>query len=210
MKKIILLALSLVTVFGMISCTTTSTMDPAAMKQAAINKSFDEVYSSHAGNLVMDGAKTYTVKKGDTLTAITKTFYAGDDENGYYFPIIMLASRNVVSDPELITPGMKLTIPNFEKNIKDKAVAKKMSTFFRDLTGVYRQKDTPAAADILPHLIEIADLLAKGGPTAIAEAAAAASKAESASSEEPKAKASEKPAASKSPKTSTEPMAMPN
>ena len=210
MKKIILLALSLVTVFGMISCTTTSTMDPAAMKQAAINKSFDQVYSSHAGNLVMDGAKTYTVKKGDTLTSITKTFYAGDDENGYYFPIIMLASRNVVSDPELITPGMKLTIPNFEKNIKDKAVAKKMSSFFRDLTGVYRQKDTPAAADILPHLIEIADLLAKGGPTAIAEASAAASKAESASSEEPKAKASEKPAASKSPKTSTEPMAMPN
>ena len=215
MKKIILLALSLVTVFGMISCTTTSTMDPAAMKQAAINKSFDEVYSSHAGDLVMDGAKTYTVKKGDTLTAITKTFYAGDDENGYYFPIIMLASRNVVSDPELITPGMKLTIPNFEKNIKDKAVAKKMSTFFRDLTGVYRQKDTPAAADILPHLIEIADLLAKGGPTAIAEAAAA-SKTESAveskseAKTEAKSETKAKSSANKSPKTSTEPMAMPN
>lgn len=209
MKKIVLLALSLITVFGMISCTTTSTMDPAALKQAAINKSFDQVYSSHAGNLVMDGAKTYVVKKGDTLTSLTKTFYAGDDENGYYFPIIMLASRDVVSDPELITPGMKLTIPNFEKNIKDKAVAKKMSVFFRDLTGVYRQKDTPAAADILPHLIEIADLLAKGGPTAIAEAKAAAESGKSGNEEKAPAK-SEKSASSRSPKTSTEPVAMPN
>ena len=90
MKKIVLLALSLVAVFGMISCATTSTMDPAAQKQAAINKSFDQVYSSHAGDLVMDGAKNYTVKKGDTLTSITKTFYAGDDVNGYYFPIIII------------------------------------------------------------------------------------------------------------------------
>lgn len=208
MKKITLLALSLATLFGMISCATTSTMDPAAQKQAAINKSFDKVYSDHAATLVMEGAKTYTVKKGDTLTSITKTFYAGDDVNGYYFPLIMLASRNVVSDPELITPGMKLTIPNFEKNIKDKEAAKKMSSFFRDLTGVYRQKDTPAAADILPHLIEIADLLSKGGPTAIAEAeaAAAAPKAEAAAkpaSDEPKEKPSR-------PKTSAEPVVIPN
>lgn len=209
MKKIVLLALSLVAVFGMISCATTSTMDPAAQKQAAINKSFDQVYSSHAGDLVMDGAKNYTVKKGDTLTSITKTFYAGDDENGYYFPIIMLASRNVVSDPELITPGMKLTIPNFEKNIKDKAVAKKMSSFFRDLTGVYRQKDTPAAADILPHLIEIADLLAKGGPTAIAESEATETKTEKPAATEAKETKSEGSNSSK-PKTSTEPVVMPN
>jgi LysM repeat protein len=206
MKKIVLLALSLVAVFGMISCATTSTMDPAAQKQAAINKSFDQVYSSHAGDLVMDGAKNYTVKKGDTLTSITKTFYAGDDVNGYYFPIIMLASRNVVSDPELITPGMKLTIPNFEKNIKDKAVAKKMSSFFRDLTGVYRQKDTPAAADILPHLIEIADLLAKGGPTAIAESEAAETKTEKPVATESKADGT----TSSKPKASNEPVVMPN
>ena len=206
MKKIVLLALSLVAMFGMISCATTSTMDPAAQKQAAINKSFDQVYSSHAGDLVMDGAKNYTVKKGDTLTSITKTFYAGDDVNGYYFPIIMLASRNVVSDPELITPGMKLTIPNFEKNIKDKAVAKKMSSFFRDLTSVYRQKDTPAAADILPHLIEIADLLAKGGPTAIAESEAAETKNEKPAATESKADGT----TSSKPKASNEPVVMPN
>ena len=166
MKKITFLSLSMAAIFAFASCTSTSTMDAPSKKQAEINKSFDKVYSTHAGSLVLDGAETYVVQKGDTLTSITKKFYAGEDENGYYFPMIMLASRGVVSDPELIEPGMKLTIPNFDKNIKDRKVAKKLSPFFKDLTGVYKQKDTPAAADILPHLIEISDQLAKDEPSA--------------------------------------------
>lgn len=163
MKKITLILASMIVAFGMISCTSTSTMDDAARakKQAAINQSFEKVYSSYYDALVLDGAETYEVQPGDTLTAITKTFYAGKDENGYYFPLIMLASHNVVKDPELITPGMKLTIPNFDKNINDKPVAKKLSPYFKDLAGVYKQKATPAAEDIRPHLLEISDLLGR-------------------------------------------------
>ncbi|MBQ9623047.1 MAG: LysM peptidoglycan-binding domain-containing protein [Treponema sp.] len=161
MKKIVLLLASLLTLFGMVACTSTSTMDDSARKkQAAVNKAFDQVYSTHESSLVLEGAKYYQVKKGDTLTSITKKFYAGHDANGYYFPLIMLASHNVVSDPELITPGMRLTIPDFEKNINDKSKSQQFSAYFRDLTEVYKQKDTPAAADILPHLFEIADQLA--------------------------------------------------
>ncbi|MBR1721800.1 MAG: LysM peptidoglycan-binding domain-containing protein [Treponema sp.] len=188
MKKIVAALLSTLGIFLVLSCTTTSTMDDGAQarKQAELNKSFDKVYSNHEQSLVLEGAETYTVKKNDTLTSITKTFYAGNDTNGYYFPLIMLASHNVVNDPELITPGMKLTIPNFEKNIKDEAVAKKLSSYFRDLSEVYRQKDTPAAADILPHLLEIADELAKNQGTS--ETGTSESKNESrskASTEEP-------------------------
>ena len=136
-------------------------MDDAAKKQAALNKSFDKVYSTYANVLDLEGAETYEVKTGDTLTSITKTFYAGKDENGYYFPLIMLASRGVVSDPELIEPGMKLTIPNFEKNINNKDIATKLKPYFKDMAEVYKQKDTTAAADIRPHLVEISEELGK-------------------------------------------------
>ena len=161
MKKIALVLFSLVAAFGLFSCGSTATMDLSAKKQAEINKSFDKVYSTHASSLVLEGAESYKVKKGDTLTSITKKFYAGKDENGYFFPLIMLASRNVVSDPELITPGMQLTIPNFDANVNDKAVAKKLKPYFIDLAGVYEQKGTKSAIDIRPHLLEIADLLGK-------------------------------------------------
>lgn len=195
MKKIAIIFLSMITAFAMLSCSSTpSTMDEGAARQAAINQSFDKVYGAHASSLNLDGAKTYTVKKGDTLTSITKKFYAGKDENGYYFPLIMLASRNVVSDPELITPGMKLTIPDFDKNISDKANGKKFSSYFRDLSGVYKQKDTPAAADILPHLIEIADELGKDSAEPKADGAAPSSDPNNAVDS----------------KTSNEPMAMPS
>ena len=169
MKKLILTILSVVATFGILSCSSTSNMDDAAKKQAAINKSFEKVYSSYASALVLEGAETYEVQKGDTLTSITKKFYAGKDENGYYFPLIMLASHNVVSDPELITPGMKLTIPNFDANINDKAVAKKLSPYFKDLAGVYKEKATPAAEDIRPRLLQISDSLGKEQVTLEAE-----------------------------------------
>lgn len=171
MKKITFVLLSLVAAFGMISCTSTSTMDDAAKKQAEINKSFDKVYGNYADVLNLDGAETYEVQRGDTLTAITKRFYEGEDANGYYFPIIMLASRGVVSDPELIEPGMKLTIPNFEKNIKDKDTATKLKPFFKDISDVYKKKDTAAAEDIRPHLVEISEQLGtEPAPAAEAEA----------------------------------------
>ena len=172
MKKIALVLLSVVAAFGIISCASTATMDAAAQKQAQINQSFDKVYNAHASALVLESAKTYEVKSGDTLTKITKEFYAGKDENGYYFPLIMLASHNVVSDPEFIAPGMKLTIPNFDANINDKAVATKLKPYFKDLAGVYKQKKTAAAEDIRPHLLEISAQLGKETVSLEAEPAA--------------------------------------
>lgn len=153
MKKLSVILLALATAIIMSACTSVAQM------QEAINASFNKVYTTYADALVLDGAETYEVKSGDTLTAITKSHY-GDDK-GYYFPLIMLASRDVVKDPELIAPGMQLTIPNFDANINDKEVAKKLSPYFKDLAGVYKQKRTEAAPDIRKHLLEISDELAK-------------------------------------------------
>lgn len=50
---------------------------------------------------------TYTTKSGDTLSAIAKTMY-GDLK---LYPKIFEASRNVMSNPDVVTPGMALTVP---------------------------------------------------------------------------------------------------
>ena len=67
----------------------------------------------------------------------------------------MLASKNVVQDPELIRPGMKLTIPSLERNINNVEKAKVLSPYFKDIAGVYKQKKTKAAPDIRAHLTDI-------------------------------------------------------
>ncbi len=145
MKKIIISILAAALAFGFIACKSNQVQD--------LSDSFNKVYENYLDVLDLTGADTYTVKQGDTLTSITKASYGED--NGYYFPLIMLASKNVVQDPELIRPGMKLTIPSLEKNINNVEKAKVLSPYFKDIAGVYKQKKTKAAPDIRAHLTDI-------------------------------------------------------
>jgi len=79
------------------------------------NKRTDEqdkdLYDIDTG-LDYTGAGTYKVKKGDTLSDISRRVY----NDGFYYPVIICASRGVVTDPDKIKPGMELTIPDLEKN----------------------------------------------------------------------------------------------
>lgn len=52
-------------------------------------------------------ATTYTVKKGDTLWAIAKKYLG----SGAKYTEIYNANKDIISNPNLITVGMKLTIP---------------------------------------------------------------------------------------------------
>lgn len=151
MKKILLALLAAASVFAMVSC--------KSANQEAVNSSFNKVYSAYVDAVILDGADSYVVQKGDTLTAITKKFYG--DANGYYFPLIMLASHEKVADPEFIEPGMKLTIPQFEENINNKSISAKLSPYFKDIADVYKQKKSKAAKDIRQNLLAISDELAK-------------------------------------------------
>ena len=200
MKKMYVAMVAVAMVFGMLSCSSTKALDDdktggakISKEQAAINESFGKVYDSYANILVLDGATAYEVKEGDTLTSIAKKSYG--DDNGYYFPIIMLASRNVIKDPELIEPGMKLTIPSFDANIKNKEVAKKLSPYFKDIAGVYEQKHSAKSEDIRPNLLTIADTLAAEEPAAATDAAAPAGDAAATESAEaaPAAESSDTP-----------------
>lgn len=51
--------------------------------------------------------RTYVVKRGDTLWAISRKYY-GD---GAQYPKIFNANRNIIKNPNLIYPGQKLVIP---------------------------------------------------------------------------------------------------
>lgn len=146
MKKIIISILAAALAFGFIACKSTNQVQD-------LSESFNKVYDNYLDVLDLTGADTYTVKEGDTLTSITKAVYGED--NGYYFPLIMLASKNVVQDPELIRPGMKLTVPSLERNINNVEKAKILSPYFKDIAGVYKQKRTKAAPDIREHLTDI-------------------------------------------------------
>lgn len=153
MKKITLALLALITVIGLASCKSTGA------SQEKVNDSFYKVYHNYSSVVNLEGAKTYTVVSGDTLTAITKQFYG--DKNGYYFPLIMIASNEKVLDPDFIEPGMELTIPDFDKNIKDTEQAKLLKPYFKDIANVYKIKSTPSAADIREKLLEISESLGK-------------------------------------------------
>ena len=68
-----------------------------------------------ATGLVLTGAERYVVVSGDTLTSIAQSKY----QNGFYYPLIMMASSNVIRNQDLIYPGQILSIPNLQDNLND-------------------------------------------------------------------------------------------
>jgi nucleoid-associated protein YgaU len=54
-----------------------------------------------------NGAKTYTVKAGDSLSKISKEFYGNPNE----YMKIFEANRDQLRDPNVIQPGQELKIP---------------------------------------------------------------------------------------------------
>ena len=75
MKKLIISILAAALAFGFVACKSTNQVQD-------LSSSFNKVYNNYLDALDLTGADTYTVKQGDTLTAITKEAYGSD--NGYY------------------------------------------------------------------------------------------------------------------------------
>lgn len=117
----------------------------------------EEIFQNHRQTLVLEGAKEYKVQYGDTLSKIANKFYG--KENGYYFPIIMLASADTVQDPDTIEPGMVFTIPDLNKNLKETSVHPKLKEFFTEIADVYKNKKTASAPTIRRELQKIAQSL---------------------------------------------------
>ena len=99
---------------------------------------YAKLYDKCAG-LILDGAKEYTVKRGDTLNDIARR----EMGNGFYYPLIMLASRGIVVNPDKILPNMKLTIPNVEINKADNKAKKSMKNCLLGFADIEKNKAKP-------------------------------------------------------------------
>lgn len=53
------------------------------------------------------GAQTYTIEKGDTLSAISKRFYG----KAKFWRQIFEANRDAIEDPDRIFPGQTIKLP---------------------------------------------------------------------------------------------------
>ena len=104
MKKAIFVLVLVFSVLLVFSCKTTT-----------IDDTFRAIYDRHFRHLILDGAGSHTVQSQQTLYLIAQSIYG----EGYYYPVIMLASRDVVLDPNNIRPGMVLTVPNLQVNLEN-------------------------------------------------------------------------------------------
>jgi hypothetical protein len=95
------------------------------------------IYNAYPG-IIVEGAGEYTVKYGDTLTDIAREYYG--ENNGYYFPLIMAASRLKSSDPDVIIPGEKLAIPDLSANLNDPQARMQLKSLLLDIAHIYAGK----------------------------------------------------------------------
>ena len=140
MKKTILSLFLVVFVLLAFSCKTTPT--------EVTEEHFREIFNRHSRNLILDGAQEYVVQSGNTLHHIATQFY----QEGYYYPLILLASRDVVVDPNLIIPGMKLTIPDLQKNLENNASKRSLKRVLSDCSDLERARGWEDGAEKLKAL----------------------------------------------------------
>jgi hypothetical protein len=167
MKKTWYLLTVLITVALLGAC---KSAPPSEEKETG-TLSFETVYNKYEARLILDGAVDYEVKAGDTLAAITRKFYGSEKRfgvsNAYFFPLIMLASNDVVLDPDLIEPGMHLSVPDLQRNLDSAAARQAMKEFFADVAGVYERKGEEEtrpnlktlAQDTHSNLLELSEVL---------------------------------------------------
>jgi hypothetical protein len=135
MKSVLfILVVSLLSQLTM-SCASTQ----LTQEQKDILLAFEDIYNAYKTDFILDDAQIYKVKEGDTLAAITRRIYGAG--NGYYFPLIVLASSDVILDPEFLEPGMELKIPSLQENLDDQDIRETLKYFLYDIADVYEKKE---------------------------------------------------------------------
>lgn len=164
MKKF-MVTMVLFSVFGLLSCGTTAgaANDGASSPSSPIEpttpeeKEFQQVYEAYESSIILEGAKNYSVVKGDTLSSIAFKSYGS--KNGFFFPLIMLASQDVVLDPDLIEVGMALSIPDLDRNLADAKAREAIKSFLKDIAAVYEKKGDRRSMQSREGLINLSDSL---------------------------------------------------
>ena len=101
-----------------------------------------------AAGLDMADAVEYTIVYGDYLSEITRTFYGhltdvgpAGTRNGFYYPVLMLASEDQIKDPDFILEGMKIKIPDLKKNLENPATRTAIKTILAQVAALYGNKN---------------------------------------------------------------------
>ena len=157
MKRILVVLLLVAAIIG-ISCKTGPLIE-GEVTQAKVNETLSQIYNQYRGKLDMTGAQEYEIKSGDTLTQITQRYYGGLTDvgkagasNGFYFPVIMLASDTNIVDPDFIEPGMKLKIPDLKRNLTASSSRKAIKDCLMDVAYVYNRKGNRLTEEGLKEL----------------------------------------------------------
>jgi hypothetical protein len=167
MKKPIFLVLILVAVLFAISCKSTppppaeAEPEQTVEDQHDINTQYSNAYAT-VRPIILEGAKKYTVKKNDRFVQISRQHYQqGRTQNAYFFPLIMAASEDIeIVDPDLIEPGMELTVPDLRANLADPEIRARIKTLLYEVAKIYNAKDdAPWRDDIRNGLTATADSL---------------------------------------------------
>jgi hypothetical protein len=104
----------------------------------------------HPGNnVIIENADHYTVKPGDTLVSIARQFY----HDGSWYPLIMMVSDEV-EDPDLIEPGMVLTIPNLQVNMNDALARSSIDDFLDYIVKIEQQRGRRGTAALIQDHID--------------------------------------------------------
>jgi hypothetical protein len=112
-----------------------------------------EIYERYESKIILTGAQTYTVVRGDTLSRIARRSY-GPGDNPYYFPLIIAASKGSVEilDPDSIEVGMELTIPDLQRNLDDPAARANLKNLLKDVADFYAGKERPQSRGLYEGL----------------------------------------------------------
>ena len=102
--------------------------------------------------LILNGASNYTIRSGDTLSAIAR----GQYNNGFLFPLIDMAN-DVVVDYDLIYPDDVLIIPNLEANRNDARARANFRDYLRTVADSEVRRNRPDTANGLRALADSLD-----------------------------------------------------
>ena len=144
MKKVLLLTITVISVLLIAACSTTgSTGSTGPAPQNPTEEALQDVYNRYRNALILTGATNYTVKSGDTLSAVAREQY----NNGFLYPVIMLASKDVVLDADKIEPGMKLVVPDLQRNLNDARAKANIKNYLLEIADVEEKRNRRDTAD---------------------------------------------------------------
>jgi hypothetical protein len=169
MGKILLELMGILAAALVLSCQSTgnasagggqSAASSGAVTEQTDGQTLSDIYERYERNVILTGAKTYTVVQGDTLTRIARQNY-GPGDNPYYFPLIIVASKDSadIVDPDSIEVGMQLVIPSLQENLNDPAARRNLKNMLKDVADFYAAKDGLQSQGLYNGLIKLYNAL---------------------------------------------------